>query len=41
MALIWETGYKLHSGRSRNDRSPPIRLYVRSAIDQLQLLRIG
>jgi argininosuccinate lyase len=39
VALIGETGYKLHSGRSRNEQiATDLRLYVRSAIDQLQLL---
>jgi argininosuccinate lyase len=38
VALIGETGYKLHSGRSRNEQiATDLRLYVRSAIDQLQL----
>jgi argininosuccinate lyase len=37
-ALIGETGYKLHSGRSRNEQiATDLRLYVRAAIDQLQL----
>jgi len=37
VALIGETGYKLHSGRSRNEQiATDLRLYVRSAIDQLQ-----
>jgi argininosuccinate lyase len=37
--LIGDTGYKLHSGRSRNEQiATDLRLYVRSAIDQLQLL---
>jgi argininosuccinate lyase len=35
--LIGETGYKLHSGRSRNEQiATDLRLYVRDAIDQLQ-----
>ena len=39
VALIGDTGYKLHSGRSRNEQiATDLRLYVRSAIDQLQLL---
>jgi argininosuccinate lyase len=39
VALIGETGYKLHSGRSRNEQiATDLRLYVRSAIDQLQFL---
>ena len=37
-ALIGETGYKLHSGRSRNEQiATDLRLYVRAAIDQLRL----
>jgi argininosuccinate lyase len=37
VALIGETGYKLHSGRSRNEQiATDLRLYVRNAIDQLQ-----
>jgi len=37
-ALIGETGYKLHSGRSRNEQiATDLRLYVRAAVDQLQL----
>ena len=36
-ALIGDTGYKLHSGRSRNEQiAADLRLYVRSAVDQLQ-----
>jgi argininosuccinate lyase len=36
--LIGETGYKLHSGRSRNEQiATDLRLYVRAAIDQLRL----
>ena len=36
-ALIGDTGYKLHSGRSRNEQiATDLRLYVRGAIDQLQ-----
>ena len=39
VALIGETGYKLHSGRSRNEQiATDLRLYVRESIDQLQLL---
>ncbi len=35
-ALIGDTGYKLHSGRSRNEQiATDLRLYVRAAIDQL------
>jgi len=38
VALIGETGYKLHSGRSRNEQiATDLRLYVRDAIDRLQL----
>lgn len=34
-ALIGDTGYKLHSGRSRNEQiATDLRLYVRAAIDQ-------
>ncbi|HZQ94748.1 MAG TPA: argininosuccinate lyase [Candidatus Sulfotelmatobacter sp.] len=36
-ALIGETGYKLHSGRSRNEQiATDLRLYVRAAVDQLR-----
>jgi argininosuccinate lyase len=36
-ALIGETGYKLHSGRSRNEQiATDLRLYVRAAIDELR-----
>jgi argininosuccinate lyase len=36
VALIGDTGYKLHSGRSRNEQiATDLRLYVRAAIDQL------
>jgi argininosuccinate lyase len=39
VALVGETGYKLHSGRSRNEQiAADLRLYVRSSIDRLQLL---
>jgi argininosuccinate lyase len=35
--LIGEAGYKLHSGRSRNEQiATDLRLYVRAAIDQLR-----
>jgi len=35
--LIGELGYKLHSGRSRNEQiATDLRLYVRAAIDQLR-----
>ena len=37
VALIGEAGYKLHSGRSRNEQiATDLRLYVRRAIDNLQ-----
>jgi argininosuccinate lyase len=37
-ALIGDTGYKLHSGRSRNEQiATDLRLYVRASIDQLRL----
>jgi argininosuccinate lyase len=37
VALIGEAGYKLHSGRSRNEQiATDLRLYVRSTIDQLR-----
>jgi len=36
-ALIGEVGYKLHSGRSRNEQiATDLRLFVRAAIDQLR-----
>ncbi len=42
VALIGEIGYKLHSGRSRNEQiATDLRLYVRSSIDQLQSLLAG
>ena len=35
VALIGDTGYKLHSGRSRNEQiATDLRLYVRASIDQ-------
>lgn len=38
VVLIGETGYKLHSGRSRNEQiATDLRLYVRATIDQLRL----
>jgi argininosuccinate lyase len=38
VSLIGETGYKLHSGRSRNEQiATDLRLFVRAAIDQLRL----
>src|SRR6476661_4979100 len=37
VALIGDTGYKLHSGRSRNEQiATDLRLYVRLCIDQLR-----
>jgi argininosuccinate lyase len=37
VALIGDTGYRLHSGRSRNEQiATDLRLYVRAAIDQLR-----
>jgi len=37
VALIGELGYKLHSGRSRNEQiATDLRMYVRAAIDQLR-----
>jgi argininosuccinate lyase len=37
VARIGETGYKLHSGRSRNEQiAADLRLYVRAAIDQMR-----
>jgi argininosuccinate lyase len=39
VALIGETGYKLHGGRSRNEQiATDLRLYVRGSIDDLQKL---
>jgi hypothetical protein len=36
-ARIGEAGYKLHSGRSRNEQiATDLRLYVRAAIDELR-----
>jgi len=38
VASIGELGYKLHSGRSRNEQiAADLRLYVRAAIDQLRV----
>jgi argininosuccinate lyase len=38
VTLIGETGYKLHSGRSRNEQiATDMRLYVRASIDQLRV----
>jgi argininosuccinate lyase len=37
VSIIGELGYKLHSGRSRNEQiATDLRLYVRSSIDQLR-----
>jgi argininosuccinate lyase len=37
VSFIGDTGYKLHSGRSRNEQiATDLRLYVRASIDQLQ-----
>ena len=37
VGLIGEAGYKLHSGRSRNEQiATDLRLYVRASMDQLQ-----
>jgi argininosuccinate lyase len=37
VALIGEVGYKLHSGRSRNEQiATDLRLYVRASIDQIR-----
>jgi len=37
VAIIGETGYKLHSGRSRNEQiATDLRLYVRATIDHLR-----
>ena len=37
VALIGDTGYKLHSGRSRNEQiATDLRLYVRAATDQMR-----
>jgi len=37
VALIGDTGYKLHGGRSRNEQiATDLRLYVRTTIDQIQ-----
>src|SRR5580700_7375284 len=37
VARIGDVGYKLHSGRSRNERiATDLRLYVRAAIDELR-----
>ena len=38
VVLIGDTGYKLHSGRSRNEQiATDLRLYVRAAIDQMRV----
>jgi argininosuccinate lyase len=37
VAIIGDTGYKLHSGRSRNEQiATDLRLYVRAAVDQVR-----
>ena len=37
VSLIGDTGYKLHSGRSRNEQiATDLRLYVRAAVDQIR-----
>jgi argininosuccinate lyase len=37
VSLIGDTGYKLHSGRSRNEQiATDLRLYVRAALDQVR-----
>jgi argininosuccinate lyase len=37
--LVGEVGYKLHTGRSRNDQvATDLRLYLRRAIDEIQML---
>jgi argininosuccinate lyase len=37
VAVVGEVGYKLHSGRSRNEQiATDLRLYVRAAIDQMR-----
>jgi len=42
VVLIGDTGYKLHSGRSRNEQiATDLRLYVRATIDHLQSLMAG
>jgi argininosuccinate lyase len=39
VALIGDTGYKLHSGRSRNEQiATDLRLYIRASIDRIQAL---
>jgi argininosuccinate lyase len=39
VALIGDTGFKLHSGRSRNEQiATDLRLYTRASIDQLRIL---
>jgi argininosuccinate lyase len=39
VALIGDTGYKLHTGRSRNEQiATDLRLYIRASIDQIQVL---
>lgn len=42
VAMVGETGYKLHSGRSRNEQiATDLRLHVRTNIDHLHLLLTG
>jgi len=42
VSLIGDVGYKLHSGRSRNELiATDLRLYVRESIDQMQALLDG
>ena len=42
VAAVGEVGYKLHSGRSRNEQiATDLRLWTRSRIDQLQTLLAG
>jgi len=37
VGLVGDTGYKLHSGRSRNEQiATDLRLYVRAAVDQIR-----
>src|SRR5438552_6350540 len=39
VVMIGDVGYKLHSGRSRNEQiATDLRLYVRDSIDKIQLL---
>src|SRR5438105_15347336 len=42
VALVGDTGYKLHSGRSRNEQiATDLRLYVRASIDDSRLKLAG